>query len=152
IAAAPIVVKNGATIRVSDLGTVTLGSPDRTLLVTGNGRDAVSISVSQQIGANILSVKQGVETAIGSLRSSLPSGIRITKVYDLAEFVAAAISNVRDAILIGGFLAVVVLIVFLRNVRLTLVAAVTLPLAVIPTFLFLRLFGGSINLMSMGGL
>jgi CzcA family heavy metal efflux pump len=152
IAAAPVIVKNGATVRVSDLGTVTPGAPDRTLLVTGNGQDAVSISVSQQIGANILSVERGVEDALDALRSSLPSGLHITKVYDLAEFVAEAISSVRDAILIGGLLAVVVLMVFLRNVRLTLIAAVTLPLAVIPTFFFLRLFHGSINLMSMGGL
>src|SRR5262249_29422568 len=89
IAAAPIVVKNGATVRVSDIGSVAPGSPDRTLLITGNGRDAVSISISQQIDANILSVKQGVEAAITSLTASLPSGIRLTKVYDLAEFVAA---------------------------------------------------------------
>ena len=152
IAAAPVAVKGGSTIRVADIGEVTPGSPDRTLLVTGNGRDAISISISQQIGANILSVKQGVDAALSQLRVSLPSGIHITKVYDLAEFVAEAIANVRDAILIGGFLAVVVLIVFLRNARLTLIAAVTLPLAVIPAFLFMRLFGGSINLMSMGGL
>jgi multidrug efflux pump subunit AcrB len=59
---------------------------------------------------------------------------------------------VRDAILIGGFLAIVVLIVFLRDFRLTMIAAVTLPMAVIPTFVFLHVFGGSINLMSMGGL
>ena len=58
----------------------------------------------------------------------------------------------RDAILIGGLLAVIVLLVFLRDWRLTLIAAVTLPLAVIPTFVFMRVFGGSINLMSMGGL
>jgi hydrophobe/amphiphile efflux-1 (HAE1) family protein len=152
IAAAPILVKGGATVRVSDIGVVTSGSPDRTLLITGNGRDAVSISISQQIGANILSVKQGVERAVTSLQHSLPSGIHLTKVYDLAEFVNEAIANVRDAILIGGFLAVVVLIVFLRNLRLTLIAAVTLPLAIIPTFLFMYVFNGSLNLMSLGGL
>ena len=152
IAAAPIIVKNGATVRVSDLGDVMPGAPDRTLLVTGNGRDAVSISISQQIDANILAVKQGVERTLGALRASLPSGLHITKVYDLAEFVSDAIASVRDAILIGGLLAIVVLILFLRNLRLTMIAAVTLPLAVVPTFLFLRLFHGSINLMSMGGL
>ena len=152
IAAAPIMVKGGTTVRVSDLGSVTPGSPDRTLLITGNGKDAISISISQQIGANILAVKAGVDQALATLRSSLPSGLHLTKVYDLAEFVSAAIVNVRDAILIGGFLAVVVLIVFLRNWRLTLIAAVTLPLAVIPTFVFMRIFGGSLNLMSLGGL
>ena len=61
-------VKNGATIRVSDLGTVTPGAPDRTLLVTGNGRDAVSMSISQQIGANILDLKAGVDGDAGQPR------------------------------------------------------------------------------------
>jgi CzcA family heavy metal efflux pump len=152
IARAPVLVTPGSTIRVADLGTVVPGSPDRTLLVTGNGQDAISISISQQIGANILTLKQGVDGALESLAHTLPSGVRITKVYDLAEFVAASIANVRDAILIGGFLAIVVLILFLRDTRLTLIAAVTLPLAIVPTFVFMRLFGGSINLMSMGGL
>jgi CzcA family heavy metal efflux pump len=152
IAAAPVLVKNGATIRVSDLGKVVAGTPDRTTLITGNGRDAISISISQQIGANILTLKQGVDAALRNLASTLPSGITITRVYDLAEFVADAISSVRDAILIGGFLAIVVLMVFLRNARLTLIAAFTLPLAVIPTFVFMRVFGGTINQMSMGGL
>ena len=58
----------------------------------------------------------------------------------------------RDAILIGGLLAIVVLLLFLRDWRLTLVAAFTLPLTVVATFVFMWLFGESINLMSMGGL
>lgn len=152
IAQAPVKMNRGATIRVSDLGTVTRGAPDRTLLITGNGRDAVSMSVAQQIGANILDLKAGVDGVLANLATVLPAGIRINRVYDLAEFVEESIASVRDAILIGGFLAVVVLIVFLRDWRLTLIAAVTLPMAVIPTFVFMRLFGGTINLMSMGGL
>ena len=152
IAAAPVVVRNGATIRVSDLGQVFPGAPDRTLLVTGNGQDAVSISVSQQIGANILDLERGIEATVRDLSRRLPQGLRITKVYDLAEFVRASIASVRDAILLGGLLAVVVLLLFLRDLRLTLIAALTLPLAVVPTFVFLWIFGGSINLMSLGGL
>ncbi len=85
-------------------------------------------------------------------RKTLPAGIRINRVYDLAEFVEESIASVRDAILIGGLLAIVVLLVFLRDWRLTMIAAVTLPMAVIPTFVFMWLFGGTINLMSMGGL
>ena len=152
IANAPVKMKNGATIRVSDLGTVTPGAPDRTLLITGNGRDAVSMSISQQIGANILELKAGVDAVLASLAKTLPAGITMSRVYDLAQFVEESITSVRDAILIGGFLAIVVLIVFLRDWRLTMIAAVTLPMAVIPTFVFMWLFGGTINLMSMGGL
>ena len=98
-------------------------------------------------------MKEGIDAALGTLSRSLP--VRHppdASVYDLAEFVSDSIASVRDAILIGGFLAVVVLIVFLRDLRLTLIAATTLPLAVVPTFVFMQVFGGSINLMSMGGL
>jgi len=152
IAQAPVLMKNGATVRVGDLGTVAPGAPDRTLLVTGNGREAVVMSISQQIGANIIDLKAGMDNVLASLAKTLPSGITMNRVYDLAQFVEESITSVRDAILIGGFLAIIVLIVFLRDWRLTMIAAVTLPMAVIPTFVFMWLFGGTINLMSMGGL
>ncbi|HEX4494664.1 MAG TPA: efflux RND transporter permease subunit [Thermoanaerobaculia bacterium] len=152
IARTPVAVRNGATIRVADVAQVFPGSPDRTALVTGNGHDAAVVSVSQQPGASILGVKAGIEATLNDLAHSLPSGLRLSKVYDLAEFVATAIANVRDAILIGGALAVIVLLLFLRDWRVTLIAAIILPLTVLATFLFMRLFGESINLMSMGGL
>ena len=149
---APVLVRNGATVRVSDVGAVSMGAPDRTLLVTGDGRDAVSMSIAQQIGANILELKAAVDAVVNNLKTVLPAGITITRVYDLAEFVEESIASVRDAILIGGLLAIAVLLVFLRDWRLTLIAAITLPMAVIPTFAFMWLFGGTINLMSLGGL
>ena len=149
---APVLAKSGATVRVADLGTVSMGAPDRTLLVTGDGRDAVSMSIAQQIGANILELKAAVDAIIENIKTVLPAGIKITRVYDLAEFVEESIAGVRDAILIGGLLAIAVLLVFLRDWRLTLIAAVTLPMAIIPTFAFMWLFGGTVNLMSLGGL
>jgi CzcA family heavy metal efflux pump len=148
----PVVVKGGATLRLGDIATVTAGVPDRTSIVTGNGGTAASVSVSQQIGANILDVRRGVEGVLAELGHALPSGMTLTKTYDLAGFVAEAIVNVRDAILIGGFLSIVVLLVFLRDWRLTIIAALTLPITVLMTFLVMQLLGGSINVMSMGGL
>jgi CzcA family heavy metal efflux pump len=148
----PVSVRPDGVLRVQDIAEVTPGSPDRTGLITGNGRDAASISVSQQVGANILEIETGIEQAVGELAHTLPAGLQITKVYDLAEFVRSAIASVRDAILLGGFLAVVILLLFLRDWRLTLVASVTLPLAVLMTLVVMHLFGESINLMSMGGL
>ncbi len=152
IAATPILAKGGATLRLSNLGTVRNGTPDRTSLVVGAGGDVAAISVSQQVGANILGVREGLEAALVELSTALPAGLSLVKTYDLAEFVQASIANVRDAILIGAVLAVLVLLLFLRNWRLTLIAASTLPLTVVATFFFMRIFGGSINLMSMGGL
>src|SRR5262245_39551442 len=148
----PVAVKAGAAVRVADVADVFTGAPDRTMLVSGNGRPAAVVSVSQQIGANILEVRAGVEEAMRELARSLPSGLTLSKVYDLAGFVSDAMASVRDAILIGGLLAVIVLFLFLRSWRITLVAALTLPLTVVSTFLFMRLFGETVNLMSMGGL
>jgi CzcA family heavy metal efflux pump len=152
IGRSPISVRADGVVRVQDIAQVFPGSPDRIGLITGNGRDAASISVSQQVGANILEIEAGVQEAVDELARALPAGLRITKVYDLAEFVRASIANVRDAILIGGVLAVIILLLFLRDWRLTFIAAVTLPLAVFAAFAVMRLFGESINLMSMGGL
>ncbi len=148
----PVVVKAGATLRVRDLATVTPGAPDRTMLVVGEGGPSTSINVSQQIGANILTIRRGLEDALAQLVQTLPAGLKITKTYDLAAFVQTAIANVRDAIVVGGLLAVLVLLAFLRNWRLTLVAASTLPITVVSTFFFMWLLGASINVMSMGGM
>jgi multidrug efflux pump subunit AcrB len=110
------------------------------------------INVSQQVGSNVLDVKAGVQQALADLAKTLPSGLRVTKVYDLAEFVADAITSVRDAVLIGGLLAIIVLFVFLRDWRITTVAATTLPVTAVATFFFMKIWNESVNLMSMGGL
>jgi CzcA family heavy metal efflux pump len=148
----PVAVRPDGVLRLQDIAEVAPGSPDRTGLITGNGRDAASISVSQQVGANIIDIETGIEQAVSELTHTLPAGLQITKVYDLAEFVRSAIASVRDAILLGSFLAVVILLLFLRDWRLTLVASITLPLAVLMTLVVMHGFGESINLMSMGGL
>ncbi len=152
IPATPLVVKGGTTLRVGDVASVLPGAPDRTSLISGDGRVAANISISQQIGANILDVRGGIEQALVGLARALPAGLKLSKTYDLAEFVATAIENVRDAILIGAALAVIVLLVFLRDWRLTLVASITLPLTVMTTFLVMHWVGQTINVMSMGGL
>jgi CzcA family heavy metal efflux pump len=152
IRATPVTVAGGATVRVQDVADVFPGSPDRTSLVTGNGKPAALVNISEQVGASILEVRAGVEQAVEELLKNLPSGLSVSKVYDLAGFVADAIASVRDAILVGGVLAVAVLFFFLRSWRVTLIAALTLPLTVLATFAFMKLFGETINLMSMGGL
>src|SRR5262249_44970432 len=83
IANTPVVVKGGATVRVADLGVVRIGAPDRTSLIAGQGGNATAISVSQQVGANILTVREGIEAALGELRTALPAGLRLVKTYDL---------------------------------------------------------------------
>ncbi len=149
---AVVAIDSGAPIRVRDLAEVRYGVADRRTLITGNGQPAALINISRQIGGNILQLARQVKDQVRNLGSAIPKTLSIKVVYDLAEFVSESIASVRDAILIGALLAVAILFLFLRDGRTTLVAATSLPLSVIGTFFFLKLFGGTLNLMSLGGL
>jgi multidrug efflux pump subunit AcrB len=114
----PVSVRPDGVLRVKDVGQVFPGAPDRVGLITGNGRDAASVSVSQQVGANILDIESGVQEAVDELARALPAGLHITKVYDLAEFVGGDRQRPRN--LIGGSSRHHPLL-FLRDWRLLLV-------------------------------
>ncbi len=141
-----------STVRLREIATIGEGVEDRKTVVTGNGRPAAVISITRQIGGNIISIADEVKGMALSNRNVIPPTLHLSTVYDLAEFVRESIASVRDAVLIGSLLAVVVLFVFLRQMRITVVAAVSLPLTVIATFFFVRMLGGTLNLMSLGGL
>src|SRR5882672_8878525 len=141
-----------APIHVGDVADVKYGAEDRTSMFTGDGVPAAIISVTRQIGGNTVDIADEVDQVIAEVRPELPRGVKVERVYNQAAFVRASIANVRDAILIGGFLAVVILLAFLGHVRITIIAATTIPLTVVITFFFMRLFGQTFNLMSLGGI
>jgi multidrug efflux pump subunit AcrB len=146
---------NGADrtpIHVGDVAEVRYGAEDRTNIFTGDGVPAALVSVTRQIGGNTVQIADEVDGVIKELQPQLPRGVRVERVYNQASLVSASIANVRDAIIIGGLLAVVVLLAFLGHVRITLIAATTIPLTVVITFFFMRLFGQTFNLMSLGGI
>jgi CzcA family heavy metal efflux pump len=149
---AVVAFRNQTPVYVGDIAEVREGVVDRTTLITGNGQPAAVISVARQIRGNIIAIADGVEQTLRDNLASLPPAIRIAKVYDLAAFVREAVQSVSEAIVIGGLLAIFVLLAFLRDWRATFVAATTLPLTIVGTFFILHLAGGTINLMSMGGL
>ncbi|MHB8485053.1 MAG: efflux RND transporter permease subunit [Candidatus Acidiferrales bacterium] len=149
---AVVAIQDQVPVRLGDIATVKTGVADPTLLVTGNGKPAALINISRQIGGDILKISNQIKTMTQNLGSAIPKTLHISVDYDLAAFVSESIKNVRDAILIGAFLAVLILFAFLRDVRTTLVAATSLPLSVIGTFFFVRAFHGTLNLMSLGGM
>jgi CzcA family heavy metal efflux pump len=142
----------GRAIRVRDLGRVILSHEDRTTMVAANGRDAVSLTVFRRLGGDALAISEQLDGVLAEARRLAPSGIRITPVYDQGLLVRTSIANVRDAILVGGALSVLVLLAFLKSVRATLLTALSIPLSLVISFLFLHLTGDSLNLMSLGGL
>jgi CzcA family heavy metal efflux pump len=148
-----VVAFHGQTpVHVGDIAEVREGVLDPTILISANGKPGAVVSVARQIRGNINTVTSGVVSALKEYSPSLPGAVKLQIVYDLAAFVKSAVASVRDAILIGGLLAVLVLIAFLRDWRVTAIAATTLPLTIVGTFFILHLAGGTINLMSLGGL
>lgn len=149
---AVVAVEGSTIVRLRDIAEVRDGVEDRTTLITGNGKPAALINISRQIGGNILKLAAEVKNVAAHLGSAIPKTLHLTVVYDLAEFVQSSIANVRDAILIGALLAVLILFLFLREGRTIVIAATSLPLSVVGTFFFLYLAGGTLNLMTLGGL
>ncbi len=139
-------------VRLRDIAVVREGTADRRTLVTGNGQPAAILNITRQIDGNITSVADGVKSLALHSQNIIPPTLHLSVVYDLAEFVNESVASVRDAILIGGFLAIVILFLFLHHARITIVAAVSLPLTVVATFFFVKILGGTLNLMSLGGL
>ena len=145
-------VSIGPGLRVRDVATVTLGREDRVRLVAGDGRPAALLSITRQQGGNTLRMADSIDALATQFSKTLPSGVVLKPVYDQAVLVRAAVASVRDAILIGAALAVVVLLAFLRNWRVTAISASVIPLTLAITIWLMSLFGQTFNLMTLGAL
>ena len=147
---ADVVVRGG--LRVRDLATVTPGTEDHVRIVAGDGRPAALINVTRQAGGNTVAVSDSVAQAARSLAAALPPGVRLTPVYDQAALVRDAVSSVRDAMLVGAALAVLVLLLFLRHLRITAISAAAIPLTLAVTVFLMRILGQTFNLMTLGAM
>ena len=144
---------NNNPIRVSDVALVRIGSLTRYGTVTQDGQgEVVEGLVLGLRGANAQKVVEGVREKLAELAPSLPSGVTTKVFYDRGSLVQRAIGTVSHALGEAILLVVVLLVLFLGNLRAALVVALTLPLAVLITFILMQQFGMSANLMSLGGL
>ena len=146
------VMPSGTPIYLRDVATVSWGAADITQIISVNGKQGVAMNIFRQPSSNVVAVSKGVAESFENLKKHLPAGINISPCYDESHLVTDAITNVRDAILLGIFMIVVVLFAFLRRWRSTLIAAFTIPISALAAFGILKIAGQSLNLMSLGGL
>ncbi len=139
-------------IRLEDVAEVTLGEAPSWTRVNADGKDAVLINIRQQRGANTVAIVKSVRERLKQLAGSLPPSVKITPYYDQSELIVASASSVRDAILMGAALAGVILLLFLRNLRITLIVSIVLPTVLLATCVLLHLLGQSFNIMTLGGM
>jgi len=147
---ARIVVGHG--LRVGDLATVTPGTEDHVRIIAGDGRPAALINVTRQVGGNTLAVADSVASIAASLAKTLPPGVVLRPVYDQAALVRDAVKSVRDAMIIGAVLAVIILLFFLRHARITAISASSIPITMAITVFVMSLIGQTFNLMTLGAM
>jgi CzcA family heavy metal efflux pump len=144
--------QTGIPIRIGDVAAVNSSVMPVYTIVTANSKPAVLIYINRQPDSNTVTVADEVHSEIQNLQATLPPGVDLRPFYDQSIIVQESIKSVRDAILIGLVLASIVIIVFLRDWGTSLVAGLVIPVTVLITFIVLKIFGQSFNLMTLGGL
>jgi HAE1 family hydrophobic/amphiphilic exporter-1 len=150
-----VVSRGGIDVKLRQLATVASGYKDRDVITRVNGREAVEIEVYKEADANIVDMAQRVTARIDEQlgpRLLKESGAELRLISDRSLFIESSIDEVRDTALTGGVLAVLVLFLFLRDFKTTVIVAVSIPISVLCTFAPLNLAGVSLNIMSLGGL
>ena len=148
------VVRSGTNgvVQVRDIGRVYASTEPQWLRVTADGADAVLLQIFQQPGGNTVDIVRNVKLVLESYQSKLPPGIVLSKWYDQSELILESGSSVRDAIVIGVVLASLVIVLFLRSARITVIAVLTVPATLAITVLLLYVLGMSFNVMTLGGM
>jgi cobalt-zinc-cadmium resistance protein CzcA len=148
-----VTVHDGVPIRVADVAVVQVGSITRYGAVTQNGEEeAVQGLVLGLRGANARDVVEGARAKLAEIAAALPEGTEVRVFYDRGDLVDKAVSTVARALAEAVILVVVLLLLFLGDLRAAVAVAIVLPLAALATFVLMRQFGMSANLMSLGGL
>ncbi len=152
ILALPVKASAAGIVRLGAVANVVPGTAPLHTRVTADGRDAVLVNIRQTRGANAPALSATVASLLTAHRNEWPADVQIATFYDQSQLVTAAAASVRDAILIGAALAGLVLFVFLRDLKLTLVIAIVLPVVLAVTTVLLSAFGLTFNIMTLGGM
>jgi CzcA family heavy metal efflux pump len=143
---------NNAPVMVGDVATVTGGVEPQYTMVTADGKPAALVNVNRQPDANTVAVVDEVRNTLATLKGQIPADVHVATYYDQSLLVRESISSVRDAIIIGLLLSVVILYAFLRNWGTTFVAILVIPVTILVTFLAMWLARLSFDLMTLGGM
>ena len=149
-----VVLRTGANglVRLGDVATVKLATRPQWTRVDADGHPAVLLQIFQQPGGNTVQIARDIRSKINGFKKQLPAGIKIATWYNQSQLILASAASVRDAVIIGIILAILVLLLFLRNWKITLIAAMVVPAVLSSTILLLYLFHMSFNIMTLGGM
>ncbi|WP_343313513.1 efflux RND transporter permease subunit [Brucella sp. BE17] len=135
--------------QIRNVATVTLGPDIETSSVRSNGKTAIGLGIVRQAQSNTLDISQGIRAAVANLEETLPPGVNITVTSDDANFINGAIHEVQIALIASVIIVVVIIFMFLWDIRATLIPALSMPVALIGTIAAIYLAGFSVNILTL---
>jgi CzcA family heavy metal efflux pump len=149
-----LVVSRAGTepIFLKDIATISNAYKDPLSIISADGHEGIVVNIFRQPSSNVVAVSDGVAAELERIKTSLPKGIKIKKAYDESRLVRQALVSILEEIGIGIFLIFVILFLFLRSFKSTIIAAITIPLCAAASFAAMAVLNQSLNLMSLGGM
>jgi HAE1 family hydrophobic/amphiphilic exporter-1 len=141
--------QNGHPVKISDVARVEDGEAEAETIANVDGKGTVLLQVRRQSGTNTVEVVRSVKERLTDIKAALPPGYDIRVVRDLSEFIEASIHSVEEHLVLGSILAALVVLLFLANLRSTLISAIAIPTSIIATFGLVSYMGFTLNLMTM---
>lgn len=147
----PLTTSTGQTVFLDDVADVTEVDSEMSSYSYVDGEPAITLTIQKQSTANTVNVSDAINKEMARIQKDVP-GIELVMLMDPADYIRASINNVATSAIIGGLLAVIILFIFLRDVRTTIIVGVAMPISIIMTFALMYFAGMTINIMSLGGL
>ena len=148
----PLNTAGGGVVRLADVATINDVLQEQSIICRINGIDGVSISITKESGANIVNVSNAINKEMKKLEKDLPQGFEIKSVYDGAKYILLIVQSLLRNLFAGALLALLVLYFFLRDIRLTLIVGLAIPVSLISAGVLLFLNNMTLNIMTLGGL
>jgi heavy metal efflux system protein len=146
-----VAVRDGRPIQVSDVATVEIGARTRSGVVSFDARDDVVEGIVQMVkGQNATTIVANVRAEIATLQAKLPAGVRVVPIYDRTDLVKHTVHTVTENLLLGAFLVVAILVIFLRSWFAATIVALIIPLSLLTAFVMMHVKGVAANLISLG--
>ena len=147
-----LVTREGRKIKVADIATVVRGHKPREVITRYAADEAVELAIYKEGDANTVKVSRALQSRLGNVGDELPEGIEVVTGIDQSRFIEASIREVQSNALIGGLIAIAVLLLFLKDLRSTLIIGISIPISVVATFFLMYRTGTTLNIISLGGL
>ncbi len=141
--------RNGAPVRLDQLARIVDGPQEIDSLALYNGERTLLVTVQKSQDENTIEVVDGLQAAVAEITKQLPPGVRLEPIIDGSRQIRVSVANVRQTLIEGAILTVLIVFLFLNSWRSTVITGLTLPIAIIGTFLFMNLFGFTINMLTL---